>query len=566
MRVLLAMVLLCAISSSLFARESRMPLPAWQTKEEKARRMMQLPALPEFFAPPQGTVYVPAEFSKMEGILIQVPVGWTEMYPYYVEMIKGIIKSGAVPYIVADSTFEYQGQTYNDIEDIKKDVLEPNDISLAQVVFLDFDYDANWTRDYGPWHIYVDGTRAIVDMKYYPDRPNDDAVPSKIGKLWDETVFQPGLYTEGGNFMTDGKGTCWTSTGVKTENKQQGWTDEKIDAVYKDYLNCSNGIHYPTPIPNEGTTHIDMFSKILNQDTIIVSYSKKEWGATQAELDQLEAAAAFYAATPKPDGGEWNIVRIPMSYANTTLQGETFRVYFTHTNSLIVNNVVLVPTYKKNTDEEALNIYKDLMPDHEIIGIDSNEIIPWGGSIHCTTMQIPIKNYAKCGNGVIDAGEECEFNYVKGATCATLGLGTGSISCAPGCRYDKSNCSKGASCGNGSVDQGEACDGGTKNCTEITGAGYTSGTVSCLDNCLGWDESACVLPEEKDQDITSDNETPADTDTTVTGDNDTAGGTDTTTADTATGMDTETAADAITGSDSDTTKTSSSAGCGCTLM
>ena len=46
-----------------------------------------------------------------------------------------------------------------------------------------------------------------------------------------------------------------------------------------------------------------------------------------------------------------------------------------------------------------------------------------------------------CGNGVIDAGEDCDVANLGGATCATQpNLTGGSLTCAPGCTFDTSGC------------------------------------------------------------------------------------------------------------------------------
>lgn len=45
-----------------------------------------------------------------------------------------------------------------------------------------------------------------------------------------------------------------------------------------------------------------------------------------------------------------------------------------------------------------------------------------------------------CGNGVLDAGEECETGDLDGESCAILGFGGGKLACATGCTFDTSGC------------------------------------------------------------------------------------------------------------------------------
>ncbi len=45
-----------------------------------------------------------------------------------------------------------------------------------------------------------------------------------------------------------------------------------------------------------------------------------------------------------------------------------------------------------------------------------------------------------CGNGIIEIGEFCEINDLKGVTCETLGFDGGVIGCNINCNFDTSNC------------------------------------------------------------------------------------------------------------------------------
>ena len=46
-----------------------------------------------------------------------------------------------------------------------------------------------------------------------------------------------------------------------------------------------------------------------------------------------------------------------------------------------------------------------------------------------------------CSNGVVDPGEDCDRNDLAGASCASLGMGSGELLCAPDCTFDTSGCS-----------------------------------------------------------------------------------------------------------------------------
>lgn len=101
-----------------------------------------------------------------------------------------------------------------------------------------------------------------------------------------------------------------------------------------------------------------------------------------------------------------------------------------------------------------------------------------------------------CGNGKIEAGEECDTTDFANKTCPS---GKGFLSCTDECKLDESTCDP---CGNGrvDVDAGEECEQRSgqlvmpKQCSELNSypvKPYTSGQVTaCTDRCL-WYRGPC---------------------------------------------------------------------------
>jgi Protein of unknown function (DUF1566) len=48
-----------------------------------------------------------------------------------------------------------------------------------------------------------------------------------------------------------------------------------------------------------------------------------------------------------------------------------------------------------------------------------------------------------CGDGTVSGDEQCDGTDLNGGTCVTAGLGSGTLACGPGCRYDTSGCTEG---------------------------------------------------------------------------------------------------------------------------
>ena len=96
-----------------------------------------------------------------------------------------------------------------------------------------------------------------------------------------------------------------------------------------------------------------------------------------------------------------------------------------------------------------------------------------------------------CGNGVIDAGEDCDGTNLGGQTCESLGYERGKLACGDNCRFDATDCEGiGPVCGNGVIEYGESCDSedlGGQSCESL---GYERGELLCGSDCL-FDVSDC---------------------------------------------------------------------------
>ncbi len=112
-----------------------------------------------------------------------------------------------------------------------------------------------------------------------------------------------------------------------------------------------------------------------------------------------------------------------------------------------------------------------------------------------------------CGNGSIDAGEQCDGYSLNNKTCADMpGYKGGTLKCSPSCKFDTSGCTvtgstnpdpnkpgKDPVCGNGTIEGSEVCDSTNingKTCKSLNEKFY-SGVPKCANNCLEFDDSGC---------------------------------------------------------------------------
>jgi len=95
-----------------------------------------------------------------------------------------------------------------------------------------------------------------------------------------------------------------------------------------------------------------------------------------------------------------------------------------------------------------------------------------------------------CGNGALDPGEQCDGINLNGATCASRGFASGTLSCSSSCTFSTGQCSN---CGNNVINAGEFCDGTALGGGTCTQQGCTGGGVlACNATCSAYNKTGCI--------------------------------------------------------------------------
>ena len=282
-------------------------------------------------------------------------------------------------------------------------------INFDNVVFINTDTYSHWTRDHGPQFIIGEDYWKVVNQEFngYPEesgcqvnsifeynihfegRPlfndfrgweEDDDTNIDFANQMNWDILELPLYLTGGNFMTDGYGMGFSTQLMVNENNI---SNNEFQQIVRDELYLLNYHIFDNPNVSS-IQHIDCLAKLVNSETIII----KQVPESSPEYDCIEDfAQSFYELNtfygrpfqihriycPNINGGWWELNSVAA-----------------YTNSLILNNKVLVPQYGIVSDENALNIYQEAMPGYEIIGFNNDTGNPWYGedALHCRTMGI----------------------------------------------------------------------------------------------------------------------------------------------------------------------------------
>jgi len=336
-----------------------------------------------------------AEWENQEGILLCFPHNgndWPGKYGAiqwaFIEFIKKISEFEKVFLIVADKK----------LQEKVSEMLMMAHVSMDKISFIIHKTNRSWMRDSGPIIVQNGSKRETINFNFngwakYKNYQLDKFVPSKVANHLNIPLTQAKykgkpVILEGGAIDVNGKGTLLTSEECllhpTIQIRNPNFTKEDYEAIFKEFLGITNVIWLGDGIIGDDTHgHIDDLCRFVNEKTIITvvetDTKSPNYAALQDNLERLQKAVL-------EDGKKPTIVTLPMP---KKVEFDGLIIPASYANFLIINKIVLVPTFNDANDRNALNIIADCFPDREIIGISAIDLI-WGfGTLHCLSQQIP---------------------------------------------------------------------------------------------------------------------------------------------------------------------------------
>lgn len=368
-------------------------LPRYLTEEEK----LMLPhlktpgQLPQsgFTDPPSVPVRTMAEWEELQALLITWN-GNSQWLSILTEIVRAAREECRVVINCGSQSTVTNAQSTLTAANV--------DIS-SNVEFVVVPNNSIWIRDYGPNCVYANDVDSLlfVDWIYNrPTRPRDDTMSTTLAPYFNvplyRTLLAPNdLVNTGGNFMSDGMGTAFSSELILDENKVGNKygvspkTEPQIDDIIQDFMGIRRYIKMDT-LPYDAIHHIDMHMKLLDEETIMVG----QYPTGVADGPQIEANIQYVLNNfTSSFGTPYKVVRIPMPPHNN-LYPNNGGNYRTYANAVFVNKTVIVPFYEEKFDTTARRIWEGALPGYNIVGINSNAIIPSLGAIHCITKEVGV--------------------------------------------------------------------------------------------------------------------------------------------------------------------------------
>lgn len=337
-------------------------------------------------------VYFPSEWDRQSAIQLTWPheeSDWAymldEITACFVEIAHAILKRQPLIIVCRDASLVISQLGDNKYSDRLK--------------LVEINSNDTWARDHGGITVFVDNVPVVYDFTFngwgLKFAANYDNLINR--KLFEKNVFssyvklcnKKDFVLEGGSIESDGKGTILTTSEcLLSPNRNAFLSKEQIS----DYLKSAFGVEKILWLDHgylsgdDTDSHIDTLARFCNEDTI--AYVKCE-DSSDEHYEALEKMEEQLKTFTNYKGNPYKLIPLPLPKPIFDESGA--RLPATYANFLIMNEVVLLPIYDNNVEnnEIARRQLSEVFGEREIISINCTSIIKQHGSLHCITMQYP---------------------------------------------------------------------------------------------------------------------------------------------------------------------------------
>ena len=338
---------------------------------------------------------LPGEYEPQRALILSVSDWQPHHSPIFTQIVRET--AGHVDLVVL---FNDRAQLVRTIDWLKEAKLKADHVSFSQIPL-----DTVWLRDFAPMFAETE-SGPVLSVDYYyvgGQRPKDDKLAEQWANLSDAKLKEVPWTLQGGNLLVNGKSLGVTTSKIFKDNKitfpggnrryrNADFDSRKIvtDAFLKE---CNLKLLVVLePLMFEATGHCDMFATFLADDTVVVA-------SVDPRADRFNAGILDRNAERL---GKIQIGDRPMKVHRIKIPPRRGTAWSAYTNVIIANDLVLMPVM--DTDpaamiEQAKQVYRDLLPDHEVKTIDMTSMKSLQGELHCLSASLP--EFAPLPNNLI---------------------------------------------------------------------------------------------------------------------------------------------------------------------
>ena len=329
----------------------------------------------------QDHIYVPPEWASQSAVW----VGWPHLRGEWGETFEGARReitafvralSETTPVRIACGSRDAYTSAWLALDDL----IQTGSVALHTVLAGDI-----WLRDTGPILARRDGAAAALRFRFNGwggkyVMPGDTETASAIASVEQVPVCGNDFILEGGAVDLDGAGRLLTTRQcVLNPNRNPGWTEAIAEEKLKQAFGVDQVIWLDDGLSNDHTDgHIDNIARFVGPGRVICQ-------DPSGENDPNREVLAHIKRTLSDAGLEIQTIPSP----GLIEDGEGAAMPASHMNFLISNGTVFLPVYETRYAPEAVAALEQILPEHNIVALQSGSILSGGGAFHCMTQQVP---------------------------------------------------------------------------------------------------------------------------------------------------------------------------------
>ncbi|WP_269410019.1 agmatine deiminase [Lentibacillus daqui] len=317
----------------------------------------------------------------------------------YVEVAKSISRFEPVTIGVTSNQFEHAR------------ALLPKNIRVVEISSNDA-----WMRDIGPTFVKNDKgeVRGIdwtfnawggLDEGLYFPWDQDSLVKPKVFEIAQTHRYDASdIVLEGGAITVDGEGTLITTEQcLLNPNRNPHLSKLDVEKKLSDYLNIDKVIWLKDGLVGDETDgHVDEVVFFARPGELVIGWTDDP---NHPQYDVLHQAYEQLTKETDARGRKFKIHKIQLPEQISLSEEESQEIdvtassynrssddtfIATYINCYLCNGGVVIPAFNDPHDEIAINTFKEIFPDREIVPVYTREISVGGGNIHCITQQQPL--------------------------------------------------------------------------------------------------------------------------------------------------------------------------------
>lgn len=331
---------------------------------------------------------LPAEWEEQDAVLLIWPHAATDWQPVlpevnrvYIALLSAIAKSERVVIVTPEA------------HSLSHRLAFFMPALMKNITLVDLPTNDTWARDCAPISLVSTLPATAGILLDFGFNGWGGKFPARLDNLITRRLCERGLFTavwrdcldfvlEGGSIDTDGQGTLLTTARcLLNPNRNPHLSQALIEQRLKDCLGIKRilWLRHGALLGDDTDGHIDMLARFVAPDTIAYTACNDPSYPCYNELKLMESELrSFRTTTGKP----YTLLPLPIAPTDDGLPAS-------YTNFLITNTAVLLPDYGDESIDTVAQTLQSAFPTRSIIPIPARPLLRQGGSIHCSTMQIP---------------------------------------------------------------------------------------------------------------------------------------------------------------------------------